>query len=505
MIGPVDGSSQIPVNRIPLRHAVDYLRQHYAVEKGVDNMGYFQLGGDPMHASEEERASCEAVHRDARERARVSIGGCLSSAKIPVWKETSDGDLVPCGGQWAWKQVEQETAQADALYFATADWNLLLPSLTSEVSRNYFEGTTAGENKLSNWLSLELRRARAAFDKSRKEQDAYFESNGLRKSGPRVKATLKSASEICVALADATIAKAGEFQSKPEQLLDAEIAVLAFTREIANSSIPLAFFVSGETGLGGSAVKAATVRADQLYRDIKGAFALPKQPSNRSNLSPLDHLLVILQADASHLWEKERDRVNSEFSKAGRSFGCGYHCRNLSEAAEKVTSAQIDRAFDLAYPASDHQKIEVFVSEVFERMAEEITEIAVGKNGRTPNSDNADTARRFTGEARQRLGNKVRFWKLKSEIAPSKPSFSNSDSPPIIDVMRAPAVKRGYPPPDSDILAKADEMKQRGLDGYSIASKMRLEPGFENVATTVVRELIKGRWTGGRPSAKAVQ
>lgn len=65
---------------------------------------------------------------------------------------------------------------------------------------------------------------------------------------------------------------------------------------------------------------------------------------------------------------------------------------------------------------------------------------------------------------------------------------------------RAPSVKAGRPPSDDDILAKADEMKQRGLTGYEIASQMRLEAGFENVSTIAVRELIKGRWKApGRP------
>jgi len=76
---------------------------------------------------------------------------------------------------------------------------------------------------------------------------------------------------------------------------------------------------------------------------------------------------------------------------------------------------------------------------------------------------------------------------------------SLSDGP-----LRSPSVKAGKPPIDEDILAKADEMKARGLDGRTIAKEMRLEPGFENVATTMVRELIKGRWRpAGRPKKAA--
>ena len=69
---------------------------------------------------------------------------------------------------------------------------------------------------------------------------------------------------------------------------------------------------------------------------------------------------------------------------------------------------------------------------------------------------------------------------------------------------RSPSVKAGRPPSDGEILAKADEMKARGLDGRTIAKEMRLEPLFENVATTAVRELIKGRWKpAGRPKKPA--
>lgn len=76
--------------------------------------------------------------------------------------------------------------------------------------------------------------------------------------------------------------------------------------------------------------------------------------------------------------------------------------------------------------------------------------------------------------------------------------------PSPVPVDRAPSVKVGHPPSDGEILAKADEMKARGLDGRTIASTMRSEPGFENVATTLVRELIKGRWKpAGRPKKAA--
>jgi hypothetical protein len=63
---------------------------------------------------------------------------------------------------------------------------------------------------------------------------------------------------------------------------------------------------------------------------------------------------------------------------------------------------------------------------------------------------------------------------------------------------RSPAVKQGRPPGDEEILAKAYDLRSRfGWDGYAIASRMRFEPGFENVATTDVRRVIKGKFPRG--------
>jgi hypothetical protein len=68
---------------------------------------------------------------------------------------------------------------------------------------------------------------------------------------------------------------------------------------------------------------------------------------------------------------------------------------------------------------------------------------------------------------------------------------------------RAPSYKEGRAPDDEVIIAKAEEMKARGLAGRDIARTMRLEPGFENVGTVLVRELIHKRWPRGRPKKTA--
>jgi hypothetical protein len=71
--------------------------------------------------------------------------------------------------------------------------------------------------------------------------------------------------------------------------------------------------------------------------------------------------------------------------------------------------------------------------------------------------------------------------------------------PTAIEKNRAPSVKSARPPIDEEILAKADEMKARGINGRTIAKEMRLEPGFEHTPNEKVRYLITGRYDRGRP------
>lgn len=63
---------------------------------------------------------------------------------------------------------------------------------------------------------------------------------------------------------------------------------------------------------------------------------------------------------------------------------------------------------------------------------------------------------------------------------------------------RTPSVKKGHPPTDDQILGKADEMHENGMTSRDIAKMMCHEPGFENVSTVAVREVLKGRWPRGR-------
>ncbi|MXO74853.1 hypothetical protein GRI40_06415 [Altererythrobacter aerius] len=71
------------------------------------------------------------------------------------------------------------------------------------------------------------------------------------------------------------------------------------------------------------------------------------------------------------------------------------------------------------------------------------------------------------------------------------------------NAQRASPHKKGRPPAEDTILAKADEMHASGMNGREIAKLMRLETGFENVGNNLVRDLIEGRYPRvGRAGSK---
>lgn len=329
---------------------------------------------------------------------------------------------------------------------------------------NKLEGFTS--NPLALWLALELRRSQAAFDKSRKQQDEFYVAKGLRKYGPRINATLKSASEICVALADETIAKAGEFRSTPEQRLEAQRAVLAFTRTVTNSAIPLAYVVSGETGLGGSAVKAATDRGAQLCRDIEGAFALAKAsvPDFGKQTSPVASILAIWRDEAINEFEVERDEVNSTFAKANRPQSA-YHMNGLLDAAEKTIKVLIVKARELPLPDAEWSNLERHAFSVFGELTDYIREIAIGANGRAPQPDNGAEADRLAQPARERIAKEFEKLRLEKQFSGMSHSTGYDKRASGQKVRKRLIKSMGGRPPEHDW----DFMRQ--LANHAIASR----------------------------------
>lgn len=124
---------------IRLNHAREYLRQHFAIDAGLDNMDFRPLGSDPKQVDNETRAQCREQMSACRERAHETLSGLIGGAKISVWRETDEGGMGVAAPTWARAAFDgQDCQRADKLYFATSDWETLLPKLTSPESRRYF-------------------------------------------------------------------------------------------------------------------------------------------------------------------------------------------------------------------------------------------------------------------------------------------------------------------------------------------------------------------------------
>lgn len=124
---------------IRLNHARDYLRQHFAIDAGLDNMDFRPLGSDPKLVDDETRAHCREQMSACRERAHETLTGLIAGAKITVWRETDDGGMSIAAPTWASAGFDGRDGQrADKLYFSTLDWDALLPKITSPESRRYF-------------------------------------------------------------------------------------------------------------------------------------------------------------------------------------------------------------------------------------------------------------------------------------------------------------------------------------------------------------------------------
>lgn len=248
------------------------------------------LEGDEAHWLQHAGASPgneEWVHRvNSRNVAEVIMRGAIRDRAFPIWLRLADGEVradpnaitsishkTLSTGLYLTENYPKANLEGRPLWIKNVDWHRFISGV---MASRYGEQSTRPvgselDDPLKLWLAMELRRARTAFDKSRKDQDADFEAKGLRKSGVRVKVTLKSASEICVALADATIVKAAEFSASVGMIELARDQVLQFTKEIVSTAIPLAAFVSDG---GSSVIKIAAEKGQQLVADVTGAFKL---------------------------------------------------------------------------------------------------------------------------------------------------------------------------------------------------------------------------------------
>lgn len=197
---------------------------------------------------------------------------------------------------------------------------------------------------LALWLALELRRARASFDHARKAQDADIVAKSGERCGPRVKLVLRLASETCVALADATIFKAIEWQSSPQSFAEARKNVEGFTKQLTNSAIPLAYFV----GQGSpSVVAAATREGDRLRQDIAGAFDLAE-----AKIHALPPRSTAAAEQECQAWLRKQFESDPQMKRSKSSF----QDEALHRFQDRLTRRGFIRVWDIVAPAAGRSR-----------------------------------------------------------------------------------------------------------------------------------------------------
>lgn len=127
-----------PSNIIKLGHARDHLRQHFAIDAGLESMDHRPLGSALKDVDLELREECRKQMQQCRDNAHWEISGMIHGTKIAVWKERPDGELVPAGAEWAKGMFDAKGIMPAALYFDRAEWEALLVSMTTAESRAYF-------------------------------------------------------------------------------------------------------------------------------------------------------------------------------------------------------------------------------------------------------------------------------------------------------------------------------------------------------------------------------
>ena len=213
----------------------------------------------------------------------------------------------------------------------------------------------------------------------------------------------------------------------------------------------------------------------------------------------VETLLDQWRGQARLAYEEERDSVSGKFASANR-LQSGYHIRALTEAAERSVAAMLAKSRALPIPADCYSVARRAASVLFDDLMADVEAVAVGASGRAPKPANRVVVDRLFNEARTRIETLIAAWELEDQIRLA--AFEGADVLEQKTSTRSPSFKDGRPPCDDQILAQADAMKALGLTGYEIAKEMRHKEGFQNVGTIAVRELLKGRWSGGRSRKK---
>ncbi|WP_394270814.1 hypothetical protein [Qipengyuania sp.] len=125
---------------ILLNHARDELRQHLAVDAGLEPMDARVLESDIREIDEANRANCRETMNRCRDLAHEKLAGQISGSKVAVWREGENGQMLVAAPGWACDCFDGENGLcADRLYLKSDDWRTLLNELSSAQSRDYLD------------------------------------------------------------------------------------------------------------------------------------------------------------------------------------------------------------------------------------------------------------------------------------------------------------------------------------------------------------------------------
>lgn len=135
----------VPPALIKLSHARDFLRQHYAVDAGLDPMNPIPLGSRFNEVDPAIMDGLKAIMDQCRNKAHWEVSALIANATISVWREHPNGRLEHVGAKWAHQAFEAKGSKIDELYFDRDEWNDHLPTITSSRARTVIGQKTAWE------------------------------------------------------------------------------------------------------------------------------------------------------------------------------------------------------------------------------------------------------------------------------------------------------------------------------------------------------------------------
>lgn len=127
---------------IPLNHARDYLRQHFAVAAGLDPVVARPLGTGNEPLDPDERAVWMGQFNECRDRAHEALAGYILEAKLTVWGESAEGNLQIVAPDAAADRFDGvDGLRADGLLLDRQQFETLVRQVCSKQSQEYLSQT----------------------------------------------------------------------------------------------------------------------------------------------------------------------------------------------------------------------------------------------------------------------------------------------------------------------------------------------------------------------------